>query len=287
MGEPISWDLYRTFEAVVRLGSLTAAARALGVSQSTVSRHLAALEANAGSPLLLREGKARPTERGDALLAAVKPMIDAARGVRAALDASPSLHGEVTIATVGELARWLLAPALPELWRAYPALRLRVLADNRVASLAAGEADVALRVARPARGELVARRLHALAYGLYASTQLPLHAESPWLGLCGSLARVPEQQWIERAFAPRAPRLLIEDVEALARAVAGGLGVAVLPRSLAGRVDGLVEIAAAQVGGRELGPIPARELWIVVHRSRQRVPKVRAVLRWLESLRAP
>ena len=82
----MQWDLLRSFEAVARLGSLTAASRALGVSQSTISRQLARLEEDARSPLLLRESPVRLTERGEALLAAVAPMLDAARAAEVALE---------------------------------------------------------------------------------------------------------------------------------------------------------------------------------------------------------
>ena len=99
----MQWDLLRSFEAVARLGSLTAASRALGVSQSTISRQLARLEEDARSPLLLRSAPIRLTERGEALLTTLAPMLDAARAAEAALEASPELHGQVTVTTVGEL----------------------------------------------------------------------------------------------------------------------------------------------------------------------------------------
>jgi DNA-binding transcriptional LysR family regulator len=282
--EPLEWELLRTFEAVARLGSLTAAGRALGVSQSTVSRHLARLEQRAGSPLLLRGPPLRLTERGGALVAAIQPMIDAALAARSALEDTPELHGEVTLATVGELVRWVLVPRLPEFHRGYPQLRLRLLASNRVSSLAAGEADVALRFARPDRGELVARRVHTETYAFFAATGLEAHAEAPWLGLAGSLADIPEQRFAERAFAGRAPRLLVEDVEALGLAVEAGLGVAVLPRSLVGRLTEVAEVEPRKVGARGEGSIPPRDLWMVVHRSKQRVPRVRALMRWVEAV---
>lgn len=281
----MEWDLLRTFESVARLGSLTAAARALGVSQSTVSRQINKLEEVAGSPLLLRETPVQPTEKGAALLEAVRPMVDAALTVQSTLEEAPQLHGEVTLTTVGELLRWVLAPALPSFYAAYPGLRLRILADNRISSLAAGEADVALRVIRPERGELIAQRLHCESYGIYAAEDLALHPAVPWLGLCGSLSRVPEQRYAQRAFAPRPPRLLLEDMESLALSVAGGLGIAVLPQGLAGRMAGVVEVAPGQVGVGVVDPIPSRDFWLVVHRSKQRLPKVRVTLTWLRSIR--
>ncbi|WAS95736.1 LysR family transcriptional regulator [Nannocystis punicea] len=277
----MDWELLRTFEALARLGSLTAAAKALGVSQSTVSRQLARLEETAGSPLVLREAPLRLTERGTALLAAMLPMVDAALAARAALEDTPELHGEVTLSTVGELLRWSLAPRLPEFYRAHPRLRLRVLATNRVSSLAAGEADVALRMVRPQRGELVARRLRTETYAYFAAESLALDPAVPWLGLAGSLAEIPEQRHADRAFADRPPRLLVEDFEALGRAVEAGLGVAILPRSFAARLHALVEVASWQIGAAGDDGVPPRDLWMVVHRSKQRVPRVRALLGWL------
>lgn len=284
MSTSIEWDLLRTFETVARLGSLTAAARALGVSQSTVSRQLGKLEHDAGSTLLLRESPVRVTERGAALLAAIQPMVEAALAAEAALADAPEPGGEVTIATVAEIARWTLVDQLPALLERHPRLRLRILASNELRSLAAGEADLALRFARPQRGELVARRLTSFSYGYFAAERLCLDGEVDWLGLAGSLAQIPEQRWAERAFGDRPARLLVEDLEALGRAVAAGLGVAILPRELAGRLPGVVEVDPEQVGA-DPSPVPDRGLWLVVHRSKQRVATIRAVMTWLLDMR--
>lgn len=277
----MDWNLLRTFEAIARLGSLTAASRALGVSQSTVSRHLAELEQTAGSPLLLRESPLRLTERGEAVLAATAPMVEAALGAQAALEDAPELQGEVTLTTVGEILRWELVPRLPDFYRSFPRLRLILLADNRVNSLAAGEADVALRLSRPERGELVARRLWTESYALCASSSLGLHPEVPWLGLAGSLARIPEQRHAAEVFSGRPARLLVEDVESLGLAVQAGLGVGLLPRRLASRLAGVVEVSPREVGASSDAPLAPREVWMIVHRAKQPVPRVRALMGWL------
>lgn len=284
MADETQWDLFRTFEAIVRQGSLTAAAKSLGVSQSTVSRHLARLEHDAGSPLLLRGTPMRLTDRGAAVLAAVEPMIDAALTARAALENTPELRGQVTITTIGELVRWVLTRRFASFYRSYPQLRLRVLANPRQDSLSAGVADVALRMTRPAKGELVGRKLATEHFGVYAAADLPLHDEVPWLGLTGSIAQLAEQLHADRAFASRPPRLLVEDLESLGLVVQGGIGVAVLPRRFAGRLAGVVEVQPSQVGALDLGPIPPREIWLVVHRAKQRVPKIRAVMGWLDAV---
>lgn len=284
MGQESEWDLYRTFEAVARKGSLTAAARALGVSQSTVSRHLGRLEEDAGSPLLLRESPVRLTDRGVALLAAVEPMVDAAVAARAALEDTLELRGEVTVTSVGEVVRWVMAPSLPAFYLRYPHLRLRLLASNETTSLAAGDADIALRLARPVKGELLGRKVGRESFGFFASRALSRGPEVPWLGLCGSLARIAEQRHAARAFASRPARLLVEDVEALGLAVEAGLGAAVLPRKFARRLVDVEEVRPRDVGAAELGPIAVRDFWAIAHRSKHRVPKVRAVMDWLAGL---
>lgn len=277
----MDWDLLRTFETVARLGSLTQAARALGVSQSTVSRQLAKLEAAASSPLLVRETPVRLTERGAALVGAMRPMLDAALAAQSTLEARPEIQGEVTLTTVGELVRWILAPRLPALYAAHPQLRLHILADNRVRSLAAGEADIALRLVRPEHGDLVTRRLRTVGYGVFVGEGVVFEAGMPWLGLAGSLAQVPEQRLAERLFGPRPARLLVEDFESLARAVAAGLGAAILPRIIVEQVSGLRPVPARLLPEASRAPLDARSVWMVTHRTRQRLPRVRAVAAWL------
>ena len=278
------WDLFRTFEAVARLGSLTAAAKALEISQSTVSRHLQRLEEEAGSPLLMRESPIRLTERGQAVLGAVVPMVDAALSVRVALHDTPELRGLVTLTTVAEVLRWSLVPELPSFYRAYPQLRLRLLATNHVQSLAADDADIAIRFARPKQGDLVSRKLGTETFAFYRAISLEVHAEVPWLGLAGTLARIPEQRHAERVFLSRPPRLLVEDIESLGLALRAGLGVGILPRRWASRFADLCEVDPAAIGVAYTSPLAPRDFWMVVHRSKQRLPKVRAVIAWLERI---
>lgn len=285
----MNWDDLRTFEAVARRGSLTAAATALGVSQSTVSRRIARLEEAAHATLLIRSTPLRLSERGRAVLQALSPMLDGAQAVRAALETEDALRGEVTLTTIGELTRWVLAPRLSAFYARHPELRLHIRVRNTIDSLAAGEADVSLRISRPEQGDLIARRLSTTAWSLYASPELARNAASaqeavPWLGLSGALGQIPEQRYAEALFGGRPPRLRIEDVEALGQAVQAGLGVALLPDSLHTRLEGLMRVQPEQLGlAMQASEVPARDIWMVVHRTRYELPRVRALIDWLEN----
>lgn len=280
----IEWDLYRTFETVARSGSLTRAAKVLGASQSTVSRHLARLEERAGVPLLVRTQPIELTERGRALLAAIGPMMVAALGATDALDVEPDVRGKVKLASVAEVVRWVLAPRLGAFCRTHPQLRLELLASNERVSLASGDADVAVRLARPQKGDLWAKHLGSETYGFFAASALDEGPRTPWLGLAGTLGSIAEQKHAEQCFGDREPRVLVEDVETLGALVEQGLGAAVLPRSYASRLHGVVAVEPARVGARDAGPLPTRDFFLVVHQSRRTLPKVRAVMRWVESV---
>jgi DNA-binding transcriptional LysR family regulator len=282
-GRRMEWEHLRTFEAVARLGSLTKAAKALGVSQSTVSRHLDRLEASARSPLLLRESPAKLTERGEAVLGSIGQMIEGALAARCALEQSEALSGEVTVTTVGELLRWRLVSRMSSFDALHPQVRVRVLVNNGIHSLAADEADIALRWVRPQRGELVGRRLRVESYALCAARGLRLGPEVAWLGLAGALADIPEQRYAARVFEGRAAKWRVEDLESLGRMVEAGLGVGVLPRRFAARLKEVREVSAQEVGGQAGGALPERALWMVMHQSKQRIPRVRAVSEWLVS----
>lgn len=278
----MEWELFRTLAAVARSGSFTEAAKVLGVSQSTISRRLERLEGLAGSPLFFREAPLRPTPRGEELLGALGPLEDAALAMQSAVEHRGQPAGKVSLATVPELFRWVLAPRLQRFRQAHPELELVVITGNEAVSLAGGDADVALRLFRPERGELVAKRLAEERYVLAAAEGLELNEHTPWLGYAGDLAEVPEQAFAERLFRDRRASFRSNDVDSLGEALSLGLGVALVPESLVRRYGKLRVIPGAAIGVAEHRP-PPRSLWLVVHRSRQRLPRVRALMDWLEA----
>ena len=164
------WDLYRAFLAVVDEGSLSGAARRLGLSQPTLGRQVAALETALGVALFTRSpGGLLPT---DAALA-LKPHADAmAASAAALLRAVAPLDGEAGVVriTASEVVGGAILPSiLANLREAQPKIDLELVLSNRNEDLLRREADIAVRMARPTQGALHGRRIGEVEVGLYAS----------------------------------------------------------------------------------------------------------------------
>jgi len=168
-GEP-GWELYRTFLGVLEEGSLSAAARALGIAQPTVGRHVEALEVALGCALFTRSPQGlRPT---DAALA-LRPHAHALRSTAAALLRTAASHGAGVRGTVRITASEVvgvevLPPVLTALRRRHPELVVELVVSNALADLLNSDADIAVRMTRPTQEALVARRVGAVEIGLFA-----------------------------------------------------------------------------------------------------------------------
>jgi DNA-binding transcriptional LysR family regulator len=155
------WTLVRSFLAVLDAGSLMGAARRTGAQQPTLSRHVAELEAQLGTPLFERTG------RGVTPTAAALAIAEAARQMEAgALTLSRSLAtarnaetGTVRITTSEVAATWLLPPLIAQLQAQEPGIAIELVASNQLTNLLRREADIAVRMVRPAQASLVARKL--------------------------------------------------------------------------------------------------------------------------------
>ncbi|MCS0580045.1 LysR family transcriptional regulator [Massilia pinisoli] len=172
MAPTIEWELYRAFLGVLREGSLSGAARALGVAQPTVGRHVAALEAALGLVLFTRSQTGLlPTEAAHALRAhgeAMESTAAALERVASGLRDGAEAAGTVRI-SVSEVVGVEVMPAIvADLARRHPALKVELVLSNRVHDLLQREADIAVRMTAPRQEQLVARRVGAIELGLHA-----------------------------------------------------------------------------------------------------------------------
>ena len=169
MTEP-SWDWYLSFLHVLRLRSLSAAARALGLTQPTLGRHIAALEEALGSPLFTRSpGGLHPTPAALELLPQAEAMHAAAAALRrAASGEAAAAHGTVRLTASEIMSAEVLPPLLAAFHAAHPGIALELHVSNQMDDLLRRDADIAVRHARPAQEALLARRIGTVQLGLFA-----------------------------------------------------------------------------------------------------------------------
>ncbi|MCF8481263.1 MAG: LysR family transcriptional regulator [Rhodospirillum sp.] len=269
----MNWEDLRHFLALAEGGSLSAAARTLGVEHSTVARRVAALERDLGARLvdrlprsiLLTEAGRRVARLGAGVSDGVARVV---RGVDALED---SLAGAVTVSAPPSLAGWVIAKALADLRARHPRLVVTLLGEVERADLDRRRADIALRLSRPEQPDLVARKVGELVFRFYGAPGfVPREKNWPIIGYEETTAHYPQWRWLEPRLAGRPVVFRSNDLTAHAVAARGGLGVALLPRFM-GEEAGLVVLASQE------SP-PSRDIWMVVHDDLRSVPRVRLVM---------
>lgn len=278
----LDWGHLRFFLALARTGSLSSAARALGVDRNTVARRVAALEEELGLSLYERgpQSWAR-TPAGEELVSLASRVEEDVLALARHADArDTSVSGSVRLTTAANVAALLLAPELPVLRERHPNLVLEIAVDQRAFDLTRREADLAVRMGRPRDAGLVTRKLCDVAFGLYAASghrpRAVDFATDVFVGLEESLASMPQERWLQRVAPERRVVFRCNSTAALHSAARAGVGVAVLPCFSADRDPGLLRLD---------GPEPQpHELWLLVHGDLRRTPRVKAVIDWLDGL---
>jgi DNA-binding transcriptional LysR family regulator len=272
---PLDWEDVRFFAALARHHTLAATARALGVTHATVARRLASLEDALGRPLFTRNSEGLALNAvGVAALAQAEQMEFAASALSVQRDTASAVAGRVRITIARVLADGFLAAELAPLAARFPHLEIELLATSRNLSLARREAEIALRLSRPASGELVARRVATLDYGFFASPSYAARlaeGHSPvFIAFDEANDLVPEALWARRFLADKCVVLRANSQGAQAAAARGGAGIALLPGLVARAGGGLVPVSLSQQP-------PSRELWLLMRPDVSRLARVRAV----------
>lgn len=165
-----TWDLYRTFAAVLREGSLSGGARALGLTQPSAARHIDALESAVGGKLFVRTQRGlSPTDLALRLRPHAEAMVaSSAALVRAASGAVDTPSGTVRISASEIVGVEHLPAILTGLRRRHAVLDFELVLSNQVEDLLSRQADIAVRMVEPAQQALIARSIGIIEVGLYA-----------------------------------------------------------------------------------------------------------------------
>jgi DNA-binding transcriptional LysR family regulator len=164
------WDELRTFLEVARDGSLSGAARRLGLTQPTVGRHIDALEAALGLTLFTRSPRGlTPTPAAQALGPHAEAMASAAAALgRTASGEAAADRGTVRVTASDVMGCEVLPAILAEFHAMHPAIAIELALTNRTEDLSRRDADIAVRMVRPTQSGLIARRIGVSRIGLYA-----------------------------------------------------------------------------------------------------------------------
>ncbi|MGH6980981.1 MAG: LysR family transcriptional regulator [Stellaceae bacterium] len=167
---PENWDLARAFLAVIESGSLSGAARALGLTQPTIGRQVEELETQLGVPLFTRSRHGvRPTQAALDLKPHVETMAAAMAAMKRAASGEAEAAGGTARLTASEfMGAAVLPPMLTRFHDANPRIAIELVLSNRLTDLLRHEADIAVRIVRPDQASLVARHIGPVPISLYA-----------------------------------------------------------------------------------------------------------------------
>jgi len=276
----LDWDHYRTFLAILQEGSQSGAARALGLTQPTVGRHLDALELAAGKPLFLRSYQGLlPTETALSMRAYAETMAASAAALaRAASGDGDSPEGTVRISASEVIGLEVLPPILTRLQQAYPRLAIELSLSDAVEDLLKQQADIAVRMVEPTQEALVNRRIGGIPIGLYAHrSYLERHgtpetledlASHRLIGFDHQLAYVREALKKYPAFAALDFQFRTDsNVAQLAMIRAGG-GIGMCQKALGARDPELVPLLSDQLDVKLM-------TFLVMHENLRMVPRCR------------
>ncbi len=214
MTESLDWTHLQSFIAVAEHGSLSGAARALGGSQPTMGRHVAALEAALGVRLFDRTaGGLALTPTGADLLDHAGPMGQAANRVAlAAQGRSEAIAGTIRLTASEIVATYVLPGILAELHQLEPEIQIELVASDRTENLLRRDADIAVRMYQPTQADVIARKVAELPIGIYAAHDYLARpgCRRRWRISCGTRSwAMTGANRLSRAFAPLGLRLTV------------------------------------------------------------------------------
>ena len=276
------WSDFKIILALARGGSVAGAARVMAVDHSTVSRRLAALEDSMGARLIVRGGREFAwTAEGRTLLAAAEAMesavASASRTVRAA---KLEIEGAVRVSCSPGFVPILMQMMLPKVRAQHPLLAIELSGEHRAVDLAKGEADIAVRMSRPAELDLVARQAFECGWCVYASKAyvaarglpssvdaLPSHSLVLYVEAMHSVAPL---RWMEAHRGPPTQIARVDNLETASQLMASGGGIGVLPCFVGEPMGELVRVFPV--------PIGFTTGWIVYHEAMRSSVRVRATV---------
>jgi DNA-binding transcriptional LysR family regulator len=261
-----NWDDLRYFLRAAHSGSLSGAARTLGVEHTTVGRRLLALERSLGASLVMRRPDGlRLTQLGERLVPLAQ---DIERAIAAIGELVASHQARVRLATPSGFTKFF-SESLAQLRKDHPEISLEIVGGALAVDLRRGEAHLAIRVGPIEDESLIVRKLGEAGFSLYASEAYLARRPAPHdstdlighelIGYDPTLSSTPAARWIEAHAAGAAVILRCRDMTDVLSAVLGGVGLAVLPCALGDENPELKRMTDDVIATSPLSLVYARE----------------------------
>jgi len=271
----LDWNLLRALGAVLDLGSLTQAAARLGTSQPTLSRQIATLEAQLGTPLFARGARRlQPTPAALALAGPAQRMLAAAQACAQAADAAgqaaDDLAGTVRLTASEVVSQEVLPALLASLAQQHPQIQVELVPSDAMSNLLEREADIAVRMLRPTQGTLITRHIADWPLGFYAHRRLvqahglpatpDAAARHRWVGMDQSTQMLDGFRAAGHAVDRRFFALRCDSQPVNLAMVRAGVGIGIVMVPLARRSPDLVAVLPGL-------PLPVLPVWLTAHRE--------------------
>ncbi|USG61723.1 LysR family transcriptional regulator [Sneathiella marina] len=279
----MNWNDLKYYLAIVRQGTLSSAARELGVNQTTVSRRLNILEKQLETPLIQKiDGKYIPTDIGQKIFEHTQSIeLDAVAITHIVTDQDTSPSGIVRVTAVESLINHFLIPKIELFHDQFPNIKIEFIADSENLQLNRRQADVAIRLARPTEGDMVISKLAQIGFSIYGSSvyvseyRAEKFEDRPWVAYTESLAQLPEMRWLASNVKNADIRLMSGSALSLATAIRAGVGIGILPCQLGDPFPGICRLSEDE-------PIVSREAWLLINKDLRNTPRVRHFADWLK-----
>jgi DNA-binding transcriptional LysR family regulator len=281
----MNWDDMRIFLALARSATLSRAARVVEQDATTVARRIQRLE-SALATVLFEHGPTGQnlTESGHRLLAYAEAMEAGARAVEQQAEEVSGLGGTIRISVSEGFGTGFMAPRLSRFAEAHPGIALDLIASTGFLNPSRREADIAIMLARPKGGPLIAAKLTDYRLGVYASRDY-LAATGPvesietltlrrLVGYVPDLIYAPELRYLAEVDERLEPTIRSSSITAQLRLIASGAGCGILPCFMNEGTPGLIRLLPHEVAIE-------RSFWLVVHRDMRRVARIEAFIAWL------
>lgn len=269
------WNDLKYLLEISRNRTLSAAARSLGVNQTTVGRRLSVLEQSIGSRLFDRiDQRMIPTVAGAIAIKRAERIETEVMGTAVEIAGRDrSTTGKVRVTSISMVIN-MLAARVDELVAQYPGIQLELLDSQENLDLAHLEADIALRFARPTMSAGVVRRLGSAGFHVYAARRFADRGDAlPWVAYAESKDRLPEARWLNQQLQGKPAILRVSDVNAMLHVVPN------LPcRTLLPRLRVRPEMDLVTLSGTR--PVLKRDVWLLYMKALQTNSRIKAVARW-------